>query len=1041
MKTLRRIPIWGWVTGGILLAGAAAAAVFFLVLNRAVEAAPRFPINSSPILVTLAYPPDGAHYPNNSSIPVQARAYGQEATITLELWADGALIESRQAQTDEAGKALAEWNWVPAGLGDHILLIQAKTPQGQASTSNLVRLTTTDPSGGSAQITAGEGDTWNNLAEQYNTTPEELQARNPELDPGQQPDPGQGVWVPLNPPSPPPSAPQSPPVEVPQGPFKPVEALPPERFGPDLTGLVDPEDSPPAAPALAAEVEDCLVNLFITDRAEDEVGFFVYRGGPDQTSLQSIGILEANEGDQPLLFADPGQHGNVVYVVAAFNQAGEAQSNPASVDIDAATCAPPEQSQPGGVRWEGPELILPQPVDSVYYYISMGGGPWSRVPGPPGWFLAPKGDRLDVESFYNIAAGGPGQQSWGGGTVRIEAWGWKDGSLVPLGEAQKEFPASHPTSLYVCPWGCGSDPTTFPREPEFYLDWESSKTELEFEWATAAPYVDKVVWQVSQNPFPSDPVLLDTAFTQEVLLTDVRIRLDGRRGWFTVDFGEGLSAAEEETPPAPTGTSSADSGSATYAGVAVSLSSMNSFIPWNPLFLQQGSWYVRAIPMAGNQVVAEASNVVIIHIGPPLESEFEPFTPPKVYDVRVLEFRPLHWPEAGLCPGASVTETECRFPPFQGIPMFDDDPANDFVLPPGTPFCPAPYDPDDKAWYEHVWDAIEGAVGFVSKLYEDIKQAAVDAVGGLVCGGDATCKMALRAGLEIGLAAMGIPPSIPNLDQLMDEGITYLAGEVANQVTGTDFVDDLLRELPESLQGAAQEEIDAWIRGQVEDLIRQGIDAAKAQNPIPTCLPEEQAHNWGFEPSCGWRPGCVMVRDPRGEHWPATVVVQVTRSSTVGLDLSPEELRKYRLDITFNAYNPEAVGDHYDVYYGLSALGHCAFRVEPIAEPLSGSLFVSAGGQIPPLAPGESITIPFVLEPTDYWIPQHKKAQEGYSCMEGGTVLTNYNDWWKLYYNAIVTIKARVTYPATFYTPPEHECIAGPLANSLEPYVEYSCGD
>ena len=36
--------------------------------------------------------------------------------------------------------------------------------------------------------------------------------------------------------------------------------------------------------------------------------------------------------------------------------------------------------------------------------------------------------------------------------------------------------------------------------------------------------------------------------------------------------------------------------------------------------------------------------------------------------------------------------------------------------------------------------------------------------------------------LDAGLVALGIPPSLPNFDQLMNEGLDYLASSVVEQI-------------------------------------------------------------------------------------------------------------------------------------------------------------------------------------------------------------------------------------------------------------------
>ena len=50
-----------------------------------------------------------------------------------------------------------------------------------------------------------------------------------------------------------------------------------------------------------------------------------------------------------------------------------------------------------------------------------------------------------------------------------------------------------------------------------------------------------------------------------------------------------------------------------------------------------------------------------------------------------------------------------------------------------------------------------------------------------VCGGSAECKTLVSAGVDIGLAALGVPPTLPNFDKLMDEGADYLAATLAEE--------------------------------------------------------------------------------------------------------------------------------------------------------------------------------------------------------------------------------------------------------------------
>ncbi len=82
-------------------------------------------------------------------------------------------------------------------------------------------------------------------------------------------------------------------------------------------------------------------------------------------------------------------------------------------------------------------------------------------------------------------------------------------------------------------------------------------------------------------------------------------------------------------------------------------------------------------------------------------------------------------------------------------------------------------------------DGLSWAVNTASSTYESIQQAVVTAVAnaltaaGVDC--DAQCQGLLKTALQTGMVAMGVPPSLPNFDQLMDQGVAYLAATVAEQ--------------------------------------------------------------------------------------------------------------------------------------------------------------------------------------------------------------------------------------------------------------------
>lgn len=77
------------------------------------------------------------------------------------------------------------------------------------------------------------------------------------------------------------------------------------------------------------------------------------------------------------------------------------------------------------------------------------------------------------------------------------------------------------------------------------------------------------------------------------------------------------------------------------------------------------------------------------------------------------------------------------------------------------------------------------------------------------------------------LMAAGIPPDIPNIDELMSQGAGYLANMAAEQVMGPaagQITGELASEfLGESVAGLAQEEVERRVREETRGRLKQGI--------------------------------------------------------------------------------------------------------------------------------------------------------------------------------------------------------------------------
>jgi hypothetical protein len=167
---------------------------------------------------------------------------------------------------------------------------------------------------------------------------------------------------------------------------------------------------------------------------------------------------------------------------------------------------------------------------------------------------------------------------------------------------------------------------------------------------------------------------------------------------------------------------------------------------------------------------------------------------------------------------------------------------------PGFQFCiPHSYwdSDDDDGWLESfvntfgsvltaIVDAAGKLVNSASAAWEDIQNYAVGAVAsgikvlGVPC--DNTCQAVLKTGLEVGLASMGVPPSLPNFDQLVDQGADYMAAQVGSQLG-----------VPSVLTDYASDE--------AQDFIKKAVKDMKDRNYSVKGLPDWLVPDIRFEPA------------------------------------------------------------------------------------------------------------------------------------------------------------------------------------------------
>lgn len=255
---------------------------------------------------------------------------------------------------------------------------------------------------------------------------------------------------------------------------------------------------------------------------------------------------------------------------------------------------------------------------------------------------------------------------------------------------------------------------------------------LTFNWNVAnIPGAQGVVWQINRSPFPPFRAGHPSVLDPPGLVASGREkRVDGA-------FNASFAAL-----PKPT------------VNAGPSLKSPRP-IPW----------YVRVIPVGGADppvVVGQPSNFVRVFDkelppAPPTEVKLPPMTHRPAAKIALLRFQyKPHWEEVRWPPG-------CRTGP-----------------------------PPDDSIFEEAWDGLTSVWSGVTEAYAKAKGLVVDLASTLT--GGVIPRSILETALTTALVAAGVPPDIPNLDQLMSEGADYLGAALAEQVIGP-AADDVIAEL------------------------------------------------------------------------------------------------------------------------------------------------------------------------------------------------------------------------------------------------------
>lgn len=294
------------------------------------------------------------------------------------------------------------------------------------------------------------------------------------------------------------------------------------------------------------------------------------------------------------------------------------------------------------------------------------------------------------------------------------------------------------------------------------------------------PHAGGAIWQVSTQPFPSFGNGADADYDPPGMVFSGR--QDKLRNSYLFDF----AALAENVPPPPANVRSTGT-----------------------------IFYVRVLPAAFNgigQIVGQPSNVMRIYYGaeapkpPPLELPTPQVTeqaPP--VELEYVEFKPYRWIQ---WPAGCLTWEAWR-------------------------------DSQDKSFFEQVGDVFTDIWNYAAEAYQWAKGRVVDIAAALTFG--IIPDSVLEFALDAALASAGIPPDIPNLDEMLSGGLDHIAGEIAKtavsqipsgevagklgELAGSAVVNELAQQGEDALRERLQQELEARSR---EALVRTADELAKS---------------------------------------------------------------------------------------------------------------------------------------------------------------------------------------------------------------------
>lgn len=296
---------------------------------------------------------------------------------------------------------------------------------------------------------------------------------------------------------------------------------------------------------------------------------------------------------------------------------------------------------------------------------------------------------------------------------------------------------------------------------------------------------------------------------------------------------------------------------------------------------------------------------------------YQPVTvSPQIPVLEKLTYTPIRWESQNWQYHYVVTRQPTEKEVFMGIGS--DEPYAAYPVGTKLDFTPVP---EEKSWWEEAWDAITSFFGslvdFIAKLvdwvssaYNSLKSGLINiVVSAMPSSWQGSLQTALTVLADTGLASIGIPPSLPNFDDLASMGTDYLATVAMEQA------------------GIPADSLGAYGLGELSGKISDALSAS-AQSASPNPM------NWDFvklDPDFVYRPAYITVDlyNPYSKPTPAGKL-SFTASKT--------------MDLSKNGFDPAVT--YLYAAYGTSYV----YLFKPVY-----------GMEIPSLAPGQHLQVPVIL--------------------------------------------------------------------------------